>query len=166
MDTRTNAVVDSIQVPFQPNKIVVDKNSKIWVQTDGEYYSTTGDPEKPALVRIDPVTRKVEKILRLNVAGAYFSDIRLNPGKDTLFYLAGDLYKMPVSGNELPGKSFISSEGRFYYSFGIDPDSGDIYLGDPIDYSQNGAIYRYSSGGAPVDTFMVGICPGDYLFNY
>ncbi len=81
INTKTDMVVDSIRVPFQPNKMVVDIHEKIWVQTDGEYPGANPDPEKPALVRIDPVKREVEKIIRFNLAGTYISDIRMNPRK-------------------------------------------------------------------------------------
>lgn len=166
IDTQTDTVVDSISVPFQPNRMVVDCNGKLWVQTDGEYFSPTDNPEKPALVRIDPRSRTVEEVFRLKQSGVFFTDIRLNPGKDTLLYMAGDLFKMPVDGKQLPDQSFISTAGHAYYSLGVDPVTGDIYLGDAIDYSRNGLVYRFSPAGIPVDTFMVGVCPGDFLFNY
>ncbi len=166
IDTRTDAVIDSVQVPSQPNKIMVDCNSKIWIQSDGEYYSATGEPEKPALVRIDPVSKKIEKIFYLAKPGSFFADVRLTPDKDSLVYIAGDLYKMPVDADHLPEQGFILSNERFLYSLAIDPESGEIYLGDPIDYTQNGLVYRYSPGGALVDSFRVGVSPGDFLFNF
>jgi DNA-binding beta-propeller fold protein YncE len=165
IDSGSDAVVDSIEVPFQPNKILIDAFSKIWVQTDGEYFSTTGDPEKPALVRLDPVSRKVEKIFRLKQNNTYFTDIRLNPSKDSILYLAGDLFKMSVKSDQLPDKGIILTTGHSYYGFGVDPVTGEIYLGDAMDYSRNGNIYRFTSKGLPVDTFSVGICPGDFLFK-
>jgi DNA-binding beta-propeller fold protein YncE len=165
IDSKTDQVVDSIKVPYQPNKMVVDGNGKIWVQTDGHYPGTHPDPDKPSLVRIDPHTRKVEKVFPFEIPGGWFSDIRLNPDRDSLYYLAGDLYKMAVSEESLPSVSFLPLQGKYYYSLGVDPHTGEIYLGDPADYTQNGTIFRYSSGGTPVDSFRVGICPGDYLFR-
>lgn len=89
IDSKTDQVVDSIKVPYQPNKMVVDGNGKIWVQTDGHYPGTHPDPDKPSLVRIDPHTRKVEKVFPFEIPGGWFSDIRLNPDRDSLYYLAG-----------------------------------------------------------------------------
>jgi YVTN family beta-propeller protein len=165
IDTGSDTVVDSIQVPFQPNKMVVDAVGKIWVQTDGEYFSTNGNPEKPALVRLDPVSRKIEKIFRLKQNNTYFTDIRLTPGRDSILYLAGDLFKMSVKSDQLPDKSIIVTGSHAYYGFGVDPVTGEIYLGDALDYTSNGLVYRFTPGGFPVDTFSVGVCPGDFLFK-
>jgi hypothetical protein len=165
IDTRTDQVVDSIIVPFQPNKLLMDINNKIWVQCDGEYFNVNGNPEKPALVRMDAVSRKVEKIFRLNREGAFFTDIRLNPKKDSILFMAGDMFKMSVYSEQLPDKELIATGSHGYYSFGVDPLTGEIYLGDALDYSRNGNIYRFSPGGVPVDTFMVGVCPGDFVFK-
>jgi YVTN family beta-propeller protein len=165
IDTGSDSVVDSIQVPFQPNKMVVDATGKIWVQTDGEYFSASGDPEKPALVRLDPVSRKIDKVFRLKQNNAYFTDIRLSPARDSILYLAGDLFKMSVKSDQLPENGIIATGSHAYYGFGVDPVSGEIYLGDAVDYKSNGKIYRFSPKGAPVDTFSVGVCPGDFLFK-
>lgn len=165
IDSQRDVVTDSIKVPFQPNKMVVDRYGKIWVQTDGEYPGANPDPEKPTLVRIDAVSKKVEKILPLGENGAFFTDIRLNPAKDSLYYLAGDLYKMSVTANQLPAEKFLSAEGKYYYSLGVDPVSGEIYLADPLDYSQNGVVYRFSGSGVLLDSFTAGVCPGEYLFR-
>jgi YVTN family beta-propeller protein len=166
IDTSNDAVVDSITVPYQPNKMLVDAFSKIWIQTDGEYFSTTGNPEKPALVRIDPMTRKVEKTFRLNQSNTWFTDIRMTPDKDSILFMAGDLYKMSVKSDQLPDKSFMSLAGKAFYSFGIDPVNGELYMGDAIDYASNGVVYRFTPKGTPLDTFTVGVCPGDFLFKY
>lgn len=165
IDSARDVVTDSIDVPFQPNKMVVDRNGKIWLQTDGEYSVSNPDPEKPALVKIDPATKKVEKIWHLEASGAFITDIRLNPSRDSIYFLAGGLYKMSVTSNQLPHEVFLPAEGRYYYSLGVDPVSGEIYLADPLDYSQNGVIYRYSPSGILLDSFTVGICPGEYLFR-
>lgn len=165
IDPATDQVIDSIEVPMQPRRIVADKNGKIWVLTDGSYPGASVGNELPSLVRIDPHTLTVEQIMRWSSGKEFPGDLRLNPSKDTLYIMAGDLYKMAVTSQRLPDSPFIGSSENLYFSLGVDPVSGDLYLADAIDYQQNAMIYRYSRGGILLDSFRVGINPGDFYFN-
>ncbi len=52
-----------------------------------------------------------------------------------------------------------------FYGLGIDPYSGDIYLGDAIDQVQHGVVYRYKADGTVLDTFRTGINPGFFCYK-
>ena len=52
------------------------------------------------------------------------------------------MYRISVNSNNLPSSPFITSNGRNLYGLGIDPENGDIYLSDAIDYVQKGMIYH------------------------
>ena len=52
-----------------------------------------------------------------------------------------------------------------FYGLGIDPYSGDIYLGDAIDQVQRGVVYRYKADITVIDTFRTGINPGFFCFR-
>jgi hypothetical protein len=71
--------------------------------------------------------------------------------------------------NSSPG-IFISSpyaqasQGGFY-SLGVDPHNSDVYVGDAIDFVQQGIVYRYNASGAAIDTIWSGIAPGDFFFK-
>lgn len=165
LDALTAQVTDSLIVPRQPGRIVADARSKLWVITSGSYGKTGEPDEEPTLVRIDPATRTIEQIFRWNGNGNLLGDLHLTPAKDSIFILAGDLFKMSIHDLRFPETPFITGNHRKYYSSGIDPHSGEIYLADAIDYAQNGIVYRFSSGGIPLDSFRVGINPGEFLFK-
>jgi hypothetical protein len=165
IDADRDQVTDSITVPPQPKRIVTDRRGKIWVLTGGSLTGTAGAFRKPALVRIDPETHTVEQIYEWGIQAGYPGDMKLNPDRDTLLIIAGDLYKMAVSERKLPVVPFIEAGQRLFFSLGIDPGTGDIYLSDALDYARNAVIYRYTESGAAIDTFSVGINPGDFLFN-
>jgi hypothetical protein len=165
IDPAADTITGSITVPAQPRKMVADKNSKLWVLTDGNYAGSTTGYEPPSLVRIDPETLTVEQIFRWNPGREYSGDLQLNPLKDTLYIISGDLFKMAVSAGRFPEEPFVTASGRKYYSLGVDPRSGEIYLADAIDYMQKAMVYRFSAGGSLRDTFRVGINPGSFWFN-
>lgn len=165
LDGVTAMVVDSVTVPAQPGAIVADARSRLWVITGGSYARQEEPAEEPALVRIDPVTRTVEQIFRWKGSSDKPGDLHLSQAGDSLYILSGDLYKMSILDRKFPPEPLIRSGQRTFYSAGIDPRSGEIYLADAIDYAQNGMVYRFSPGGLLTDSFRVGINPGDFLFR-
>ena len=165
IDPETDTVIDSIKVPYQPKKIVTDSNDKLWVLTDGNFSGTGENNEKPALVKIDPATHTVEMILRWDIQKEYAGDLRLNPDGDSLYIMAGDIFKMAVNARKLPLEPWISAGSRRFFSMGVNPGNGEVYVADALDYMQNAMVYRHSNTGMVIDSFRVGVNPGDFYFN-
>jgi len=168
IDSNTDQLVDSIEVLKQPNSMVIDRNNKIWVITDGGFEGSPYGYEQAGFLKIDAETREIERSFRFTL-GDHPLNLCINPSKDTIFFLNRHVWKMAVSEKRLPEKPFIASEytsstGGFY-SLGIDPVSSEIYLGDAIDHRQNGMVRRYASSGKLIDEFKVGISPGDFAFK-
>ena len=168
IDSNTDQLVDSIEVLKQPNSMVIDRNNKIWVITDGGFEGSPYGYEQAGLLKIDAETREIERSFRFTL-GDHPLNLCINPSKDTIFFLNRHVWKMAVTEKRLPEKPFIASEytsstGGFY-SLGIDPASSEIYLGDAIDHRQNGMVRRYASSGKLIDEFKVGISPGDFAFK-
>jgi len=164
IDPETDELVTAIEVPLQPKDIVVDKNQKLWVLSDGGYEGSPAGHENSALSRIDPVSYETEQIYRFDET-AMPSVLEINNAGDTLYFINGDLYKMAVNSNNLPESPFVESGGRMFYSLGIDPGSDEIYIADVIDWSQNGEVLRFSQSGDLIDSFKVGVNPADFLFR-
>ncbi len=164
IDPEKDAVVDSVQVLKQPSSMVLDRNGKLWVICDGGYANSAYGNGQPGLVRIDPLTRTVEKVFPLE-AGHWASEVHLNGGSDTLYFINGGIWRMPVGAMALPGEPFIpAGDNQLFYSLGIDPATSEVYAGDAIDNVQQGVVFRYSPAGIPEDTLRVGIIPGAFVF--
>lgn len=175
IDTQTDQVVDSITVAKQPNSMVLDKNNKLWVLSDGGWSGSPYGQAMPALTRIDPATRQVEKVFEFNDMDASPDHLSLNAAGDSLFFLyrsysAGSLmnpgvYAMPVSAKLLPILPIVPEEGHTFYSLGIDPHNSYIYVTDALDYQQNGKVLIYSPSGVLSDSITAGIIPGSFCFK-
>ena len=167
INSKTDRVVDSIEVLPQPNSMVIDKNHKLWVLCDGGYQGSSYGDGKPGLIRIDPETRTVEKIFIMN-ADHWPSELTINSGKDTIYYINRDVWRMSVVDGSLPATPFITAKDgkgtKLFYSLGVNPANSEIYVGDAIDHVQNGVVYRFSSDATPLDTMKVGIIPGFFYF--
>lgn len=155
INAATDLVVDSIFVNATNACIVKDMDENLWVSCNADAVNNV-----PArLVRINPLTDSVEKDISLLTTQNSISRLVINGQENTLYYLLGDLYKMPVSGG-LPGTVFVQQGSRVFYGLCVDPTDESIYIGDAIDYNQNGTILRYASDGSFVTSFRSGIIPG------
>ena len=162
LDNETDAFINKIKVPFQPKEIMVDKNSKIWVLSQGSTEGFSQENILPALSRIDPVTFTIEQIYRFE-EGELPAGLEMNNAKDTLFYINAGVCKMAVDSRHLPDSAFIKPK-KLFYSLGISPENDEVYISDAVDYTQNALIYRYSQRGELLDSFRVGINPSYFLF--
>ena len=163
INTHTDEVIDSIKVLKQPSSMVSDKNGKLWVLCDGGYEGSTFRDEFPGLARIDMKSKTLERVFIFSESD-WPRKLCINGNSDTLYYVNGDIWRMSINASRLPDTSFISADGKLFYSLGIDPHTSEIYAGDAIDYVQNGVVYRFNPRGDVVDTLRVGVNPGFFLF--
>ncbi len=164
IDPAKDSVIDSIEVLKQPSSMVVDKDGKLWVICDGGYENSRYGNDRPGLVRIDAFTRTVEKVFLLE-DDFWPSELHITPGRDTLYFINGGVWRMKTDARDLPDEPFISADkGALFYSLGIDPRSSEIYVGDAVDNVQQGIVYRFDPDGIVKDTLRVGILPGAFIF--
>jgi DNA-binding beta-propeller fold protein YncE len=162
-DTPTLRLIDSIEVGKQPNSMLMDPRGYLWVLSDGGYPHSPYGQEKASLTRIHPGNHLPERMKTWSDIRVSPTDLCIGKGGDSLYFIAGDIYKVST---EMEGfnKPLIPAGERQFYSLGVDPTDGTIYAGDAVDYQQDGWVYRFSSGGVPIDSFRVGVNPGFFCF--
>ena len=174
IDTRTDEVVDFVDVGLQPKSIVKDRNDKLWVVSDGGYEGNVLGYESAKLYRLNPENLAVEQIfeLGLNTSGSATrsaSRLKINEQGDTLYWIDGGVWRMSIDATELPAEPFIKplsgTQRCLYYALGVAPDTEDIYVGDAIDYQQRSVIYRFSREGELLDSFTAGVIAGDFCWK-
>ena len=164
IDTRTDTVVDELEVGIQPTSLVLDRNGKIWTITDGGYEGSPYGYEAPSLYRIDAETFRIEREFPFAL-GDDPSEVQLNGAGDRIYWLNDDVWEMDVEAERLPVRPFLEQRETIYYGLTVDPRSGEVYVADAIDYQQQGMIYRYSPEGELLDEFYVGIIPGAFCWK-
>jgi DNA-binding beta-propeller fold protein YncE len=175
INTLTDKLVDSIEVTKQPNSMVMDKNKKLWVLSDGGFKGSSFGQDTAALTRIDPFTRKVEKVFRFPDMAASPSGLCINATGDSLFFLYNNwvggsvphagVYAMCVDAGVLPRSPLIPQKNHLFYALGIDPDGGPLYVADARDFLSRGEVYVYSRNATVLDSLQVGIIPGSFCFK-
>ena len=165
IDLASDAIVKRIKVGIQPCSMALDSQNRLWVLTDGGGWE--GNPagyEKPGMFRIDLNNGEVDTEWEFDDYTSV-SDLTVSHDGNTLYWLRSGVCKMDINATDLPSEPLIpNSSGQTFYSLTVSPSDGDIYVGDAIDYSQNGKVYRYSADGTLKSEFSVGICPGAFCW--
>ena len=159
-DLSSGSFVDSVMVAKEPNSMVLDADGRVWVLSSGGFMGE----EFPALTCFDPNTLQVIRTFEFPDKAMNPALLTVSPDGRTLYFVNDDVFAMGVDDQVLPQSPFISSGGSFIYGMASDPENGDIYLTDPIDFQQDGRVFRYSDSGLPIDTFRVGINPAGVYF--
>ncbi len=163
IDVTKDQIIAEIVTGDQPCGIVMDKFNKIWVLSQ----SNPGNSTKSLafLQRIDPLSFTIEKNFQFEV-GAKPVKLSMDGMGENLFYLIGNnVVKMAVLADSLPDKPLLTIKSKMLYGLGIDPENGNIYVSDALDYQQSGWIYRFSGTGILIDSFKAGIIPGRFCFQ-
>ena len=159
INSRTDQLVDSIAVGLGCSQLQRSAGGNIWVGC-GE---SLLDSVPGRLFEIDPNSRQVQQIFEFP-AGEKPGAMALNPAKDTLYYLNQGVYALPIASTFLPGEVLIPDNGSLFYGLGVDPERGDIYVADAVDYVQRGWVLRHHRDGRLLDEFQAGIIPGGFGF--
>lgn len=166
IDIQSDKVVDSLEVGIQPQSLFVDSKGRFWTLADGGYEGSPVGFSAPEIVCFDPI--KMEILQRFTVertAESMLFNIKIAMTNDKIYYISENLYVMSVDDQALPTAPIVAAEkGQSFYSLGIDPVTGDVFVGDAVDYTQSGMVYRYKASGEKVDGFKVGITPGAFCF--
>jgi DNA-binding beta-propeller fold protein YncE len=152
-----------------PKEVLADKEGKLWV-LGGNIQKN----KKATLTRIDPITR--QKIagysfptdadpLRLTLSSTgnqlYFIEVNYTGGN-----AYNGVYKMGVNDAALPTAALIQAQNlQYFWGLGIDPENGDIYVGDPKGFTQQGTVYIYSENGQLKKDFDCAVGPGHFYFD-
>lgn len=163
IDLNSNTVVETIIVGDAPVAAATDVNGKVWVLCRGDYgdFMDLTDDTKPKLVRINPNNYSIELEIEIGNVGDHPDKMKINRDKNALFYLGSydfnsGLFKFNITDVTAATSPIISG---YFYGFGYDKVLDHLYLADPIDFVQNGVMYKYQSNGVKLDSMSVGIIP-------
>lgn len=164
INTETDIITDSIQVGTSPFSIKIDKNNKLWVLCSGT--TNTNNNINGSLYKINPLNLQIEQHFDFSNYINVWNRLKTNKAMDTLYYIDNSVYQMNINSFNLPQTPIIPKGNCNFYGLEIEPDNGNIFVSDAIDYVQNGKIYIYNHiNGNLIKSFNAGIIPSDFIFN-
>jgi len=168
INTVTDTPYESIMVGHRPAGIQPGENGILWILCAGKGWNGFPDPgDTPArIIGLNPSTMTITDEIIFPGTDEHPDNLIVNNEGDVLyFHLDKNIYAFPVSAVEVNLQPFITGSESFY-GLGYDKVTDMIYATAPLDYAQNGWIYRFrSQDGTEVDAFMVGIIPNGFWFN-
>lgn len=156
----TDAVEDSVWLGYPAGSLRADAFGKVWVLC-----SQVLQANAPS--RLVQLNASATQVLRTFNLGTGAGKILCTNGAQThLFWIRTHVYSMSVLADSLPAVPFISRKsGENFYSLGVDPNNGDVYVGDAVDFVQRGHVTCYTASGTLITSFKSGIIPGNFTFN-
>lgn len=152
-----------------PQAVLADKDNRLWV--------LSGNIEKKKrayLTCIDAAAGKVVRTYEFPEAADVIKPV-FNNGKDTLYFIEvnykggtenNGIYRMPIADTVLPTKPFVAAaKFQYFWALGIEPSTGNIYVGDPKGFIQKGTVHVYRPDGGQIKQFEVGVGPGHFYFD-
>jgi len=160
INTLTDQKTDSISIGPNAGSLTVDKFDKVWVLSAGDKTASIA----PTLRKIDPLTNQVETTLTFPLLDSPGS-LCINKTKDTLYYLNGGIFRMPVNSASIPSTAFIDKVNKTFYGLGINPNDYTIYASDALDYIQKSNIYVYDMNANQKTFFKAGTNANSFYFE-
>jgi YVTN family beta-propeller protein len=161
IDPSVDKRINQITLSAGPAGMVLDANGKLWVITTGAY---TGSNDG-ALYRLNPSTFAIEQAISLS-ANPGNSLAATADGKTIYYSINSQIYKIAIDATAAPGSSFINATDVVTLNtLAVSPTTGDIYVGDALNYSSAGMVYVYGSDGTKKTSFASGITPSQFVFK-
>jgi len=171
-DINTEQIEDSIYIAgYAPTQAIVDKNNKLWVFAGNPYRNIPA-----SITQIDPNNKNIIKSFIFNGQEEIIKPV-FNKTKDAFYYLAviyssnssndyNGLYKMSIEATQTPTEALVEAQTlQYFWGLGVNPENGNIFLGDPKGFIQSGTVSEYTEQGLLKNTYTVGLGPGFFYFD-
>lgn len=158
----TDNSTSTITTTFNPSAIGTDKNGKVWVLCGGDATNSVNG----ALELINPSSESIENTIDLGSA-SYSNKLVFNTNGDSLYYMTGSVYKMPINATSAPTTPIIDGASFNYaiYGIGYDAANNELWIGDAKDFNQKGEVFIYSSSGNLKSSFGVNVNPNGFYIG-
>jgi len=155
VDLNTLTEIKKIDVIADPVSIIADAYNNIYVLSYGNY-----DDIAPGMTIIDAKT----DIVKSGPSVSLGYSIPIYTQGDFVYYATADnkiaVYNAKTQTSERA--DFITDNTSLQIPFAIsgDPQTGEIFITDAVDYSSDGTLYAFDKNGKKEYTIRVGISPG------
>jgi len=152
-----------------PQEATLDREGRLWVLSGNAVKG-----KRAYLTRLDPDNGQVLKTY-VFPNGADALRLEWNNTKDTLYFIEvnydggtqhNGIFRMGIHQQELPAQPFIAAQAyQYFWALGVEPGTGNIYVGDPRGFIQKGIVYVYRPDGSKLTQFTTGVGPGHFYFS-
>ncbi len=150
----TNSIITTIPTGIAPNSFE-EENGILYVLC-ANYF----DPSK--LVRIKLSTNEVLSEVTFPAALGNAQNLNIEDGK-LYFTVNSDVFSTALNATSISETPLFTSDATTLYGFAIEDNK--IFVADAKDYQSDGKAFIYSTSGALLEEFTVGLIPNGFYFN-
>lgn len=141
-----------------PNSMV-ESEGYLYVLSEGNPYWAPPETDGK-LVKINLTTAEVTEVMTF--PGQHPSNLKID-GDYFYFSIDADVYKIALNATSMPTTPLFSLAPQGVYGlYGMDIIDNKIYAADAGNYSSPGKAYVYSTAGALLNDFTVGVIPNSF----
>ena len=172
LNSATDAITGTIEVGDNPNSIVIDNTTNIWVSNTGDVHYQSEPPYgiDEAASTAGSLTRlKTDLKVDFELSAPSVTDYGINnlvvstDGKQLYYIFNSAIYTMSTSATKLPTTPF--KEAAAYYGLAIDPFDGSLIACKSPTFTAAGSIDIIDANGTVKNTFATGIAPNGCAFK-
>lgn len=167
INAQDHSIINTLEVNAKPTGILKDKNDHVWVLCSGNGWNgfPGQDDTEGHLLCFDVESHNLLKDFPFPSTSEHPEKLVINGTGDVLYYIGIDgIYKFGIEDTILQTTPFIPRP-QMFYGLGLDYLTNIIYASDPLDYVQDGLVYRYEANtGEVIDSLQAGIVPGEFYF--
>ena len=168
LNTEGDSIEKTIELPVRAPHSMALFGQTLWILAGNPY---KGKPSY--LLKFNINKDSVEQVLAFPPNA---DPIRLstNATGDSLYFLMvnyngqsnlNGLYKMSTQAANLPSQAWIPAPtGTYFWSYGIHPNTNQVFLSDPKGFTQQGSIQVHSANGTLLKTLRGGIGTNTFYF--
>lgn len=171
INTVTDGIATQINIGnVAPQEAIFDKEGKLWVLS-----GNVAQGKDAALTKLNATTGQIEKLYNFPNK-AEVVRLVMNDAKDSLYFIELDysggiqnngVYRMGIKAGSLPSQAFIPAQQfQYFWALGIEPGTGNIFVGDPKGFIQKGTVMIYGRDGILQQQFATAVGPGHFFFDY
>jgi YVTN family beta-propeller protein len=155
VDGTTDVVEDSIRVRKNGGTIF-QKGSRVFVHCEAEWDGST----KACLYAVDPNSATVQDSLEFELGEAVVKVVP-DPASNNIFYALNGVHKIASEQLSKSTTPLVNLDGIGVYGLGVDPDNGDIYVSDALDFTNRSDVHIFDQNGVKKTTVKAGVnCNG------
>lgn len=160
-DGPDNFSLGTIEMPAGPSALLTDAEGDLWV------LCTSG-----SLVEINTRNNSIIRQLDGLTTGSFNEKAAIDLPGNMIYYLGGTnssftgrttVYSVDLGASELAA-SILVEDGFSLYGVGINPENGQVYVGDNNAFQSTGTGLVYDETGTELDQFGTGIGPNGFIF--
>ena len=152
--------IKDIEVRINPEQMKTDKNGNIYLLSKGNYMDISSCLQR--ISTTDKVEILFENLTGFDIYNNYLYFFRYDFMSGNTSYQVFDLLQ-----NSIINANFISGDKlpQTPNGISINPNTGDIYILDALDYTSTGDVYCFDRNGKKKFQFEAGIIPKKAIFK-